>query len=69
LLDEIAIIALEIVGHHDASFMFFREQPFAKLVPGIISLKHALVTSLVLYHAQVGFVSTILLDALEIEEQ
>jgi hypothetical protein len=57
------------MGHHDASFMFFREQPLAELVPGFISLKHPFVTSLVLNHAQVRFVSTILLDALKIEEQ
>ena len=42
LLGEITVIALRIVCHHDTVCMFFREQAFAEIISGIVSLKNPL---------------------------
>ena len=57
------------MGHDRASCVFRREQPFAKLVYGLIALENSFLARLVLYHAQIGLVVPIFLPALEVKEQ
>ena len=42
------------MGHDRASCVFRREQPFTKLVYGLITLENPFLATLVLYNAQIG---------------
>jgi hypothetical protein len=48
--------------------MFLCEQPFTEVIPRIVPFKHPLVTGIVLNHAQIWFVVTVLLATLKIKK-